>query len=98
MVVRSGRTLAELAAVVERLPQLLRNVAVRAPGRLMADESELQAAIAEVTAGLGDAGRVLVRASGTEPVIRVMVEAETMAAAEAACDTLCQAVTRALGA
>jgi phosphoglucosamine mutase len=97
VVVRSGRTLAELAAVVERLPQLLRNVPV-APGRLMADESELQAAIAEVTVGLGDAGRVLVRASGTEPVIRVMVEAETMEAAEAACETLCQAVTRALGA
>ncbi len=96
VVVRSGRTLAELAAAVERLPQLLRNVPV-APGRLLADESGLQAAIAEVTVGLGDAGRVLVRASGTEPVIRVMVEAETMEAAEAACETLCQAVTRALG-
>ena len=96
VVVRSGRTLAELAAAVERLPQLLRNVPV-APGRPMADESGLQAAIAEVTVGLGDAGRVLVRASGTEPVIRVMVEAETMEAAEAACETLCQAVTRALG-
>ena len=69
-----------------------------APGRLMADETGLQAAIAEVTVGLGDAGRVLVRASGTEPVVRVMVEAETMEAAEAACETLCQAVTRALGA
>ncbi len=96
VVVRSGRSLAELAAVVERLPQVLRNVAVTSR-RPLADETELKAVIAEVTAGLGDAGRVLIRASGTEPVIRVMVEAETMAAAEAACEALCQAVTRALG-
>ncbi len=96
VVVRSGKTLAELASAVERLPQVLRNVPV-ASGRPLADESELNATIAEVEAGLGDAGRVLIRASGTEPVIRVMVEAETMDAAEAACETLCQAVTRALG-
>jgi phosphoglucosamine mutase len=96
VVVRSGRTLAELASVVERLPQVLRNVPV-ASGRPLAGESELNATIAEVEAGLGDAGRVLVRASGTEPVIRVMVEAETIEAAEAACETLCQAVTKTLG-
>ncbi len=95
VMVRTGRSLADLAAVVERLPQLLRNVPI-AGGRPLADESSVAAAIVEVEAGLGDAGRVLVRASGTEPVIRVMVEAETMAAAEDACDTLCQAVARAL--
>jgi phosphoglucosamine mutase len=75
---------------------VLRNVAVRSR-RPLADETELAAAIAEVEAGLGDAGRVLIRASGTEPVIRVMVEAETIEAAEQACETLCQAVVRALG-
>jgi phosphoglucosamine mutase len=96
VVVRSGRSLAELASVVVRRPQVLKNVAV-ASRRPLADESELAAAIAEVKVGLGDAGRVLIRASGTEPVIRVMVEAETMAAAEAAAETLCQAVVRALG-
>ncbi|MEA2826567.1 MAG: phosphoglucosamine mutase [Actinomycetota bacterium] len=96
VVVRSGRTLAELASVVERLPQVLRNVPV-ASGRPLDDESDLNAAIAEVEASLGDAGRVLIRPSGTEPVIRVMVEAETMEAAEAACETLCQAVRKTLG-
>ena len=96
VVVRTGRTLAELASVVVRRPQVLRNVAV-ASRRPLADEADLLAAIAAVEADLGDAGRVLVRASGTEPVIRVMVEAETAEATEEACEVLCQAVTRALG-
>jgi len=95
-VVRSGRPLAELASVVVRRPQVLRNVVV-APRRPLADESDLAAAVAEVEAGLGDGGRVLIRASGTEPVIRVMVEAETLASAEEACEVLCRAVTRAVG-
>ena len=96
VVVRSGRSLAELASVVVRRPQVLRNVAV-ASRRPLADEAGLVAAIAAVEADLGDAGRVLIRASGTEPVIRVMVEAETPEATEEACEILCQAVTRALG-
>ena len=96
VVVRSGRPLADLASVVVRRPQVLRNVAVETRGSV-ADDAALFAAIAEVEAGLGDAGRVLIRASGTEPVIRVMVEAETMPAAEEACATLCQAVMRTMG-
>ncbi|HVF13766.1 MAG TPA: phosphoglucosamine mutase, partial [Acidimicrobiales bacterium] len=94
--VRSGRSLAELASVVVRRPQVLRNVPV-ASGRPLSDEVELAAAIAEVEAELGDTGRVLIRPSGTEPVIRVMVEAETAEATEEACEALCQAVTRHLG-
>jgi phosphoglucosamine mutase len=96
VVVRRGRTLSELASVVVRRPQVLRNVPVGS-SRPLADEADLAAAIAAVEADLGDAGRVLVRASGTEPVIRVMVEAETPEATEEACEALCQAVTRALG-
>jgi len=96
VVVRSGRSLAELASVVVRKPQVLRNVAV-VSRRPLEDDADLVAAIAEVEAGLGDAGRVLIRASGTEPVIRVMVEAETAEATEEACEILCRAVTRALG-
>jgi phosphoglucosamine mutase len=77
-VVRSGRSLAELAGVVERLPQVLVNVAVADRERALADA---ESATSQVGAELGDDGRVLVRASGTEPVVRVMVEALTEARA-----------------
>ena len=74
-VVRSGRPLAGLAGVMQRLPQVLVNVrmAERDPTVL----ERLAPAISEAEAELGDEGRVLVRASGTEPVVRVMVEAPT---------------------
>ena len=83
VVQRSGRRSAELAdAAMTRLPQVLRNVRVAAKGMdltgALADE------IAAVEAELGDHGRVLVRASGTEPLVRVMVEAPTAEQAEAA--------------
>jgi phosphoglucosamine mutase len=71
-VAASGRTLAELAAMVVRLPQVLLNVAVTDRDHAL----ELAAPVAATaSAELGDDGRVLVRASGTEPLVRVMVEA-----------------------
>ncbi len=94
---RTGRALAELAEVMTRLPQVLRNVAVADRAGLAGAEafwSELEA----VRLRLGTDGRVLVRPSGTEPVVRVMVEALTAEAAEAACSELCVALVRALGA
>jgi phosphoglucosamine mutase len=97
VMVRTGRPLADLASVVVRRPQVLRNVAV-AERRPVDGEVALTAAIAAVRDELGDGGRVLIRASGTEPVIRVMVEAATTAEAESATETLCRAVTQALGA
>ncbi len=70
----SGRSLADLAGVMRRLPQVLVNVPGVDKGR--ADEDfVLAAAIAEAEAELGDSGRVLLRPSGTEPLVRVMVEA-----------------------
>ena len=57
-------------------PQVLQNVRVADKAKALAN-SEVQAAIEQVTAELGDTGRILVRESGTEPVIRVMVEAES---------------------
>lgn len=69
-------SLAALASEVRIYPQLLKNVRV-ADKQAVKENQAVQAAIAEVTAQLGDDGRILVRESGTEPVIRVMVEAET---------------------
>jgi phosphoglucosamine mutase len=70
----SGASLAELAAVMERLPQVLVNVRVEDKDAL-ADDTTIWEAVSTEEEELGDDGRVLVRASGTEPVIRVMVEA-----------------------
>ena len=93
---RTGRSLADLAAVMVRLPQVLRNVPVATRGPSLECE-ELTLAVKAVETDLGDRGLVLVRASGTEAVVRVMVEAATAEEAEAACETLCQVVRRALG-
>ncbi|MDQ3470155.1 MAG: phosphoglucosamine mutase, partial [Actinomycetota bacterium] len=94
---RTGGGLAELsAAAMTRLPQVLVNVPVQAP---MADAAERFATeIAAVEADLGDHGRVLVRPSGTEPLVRVMVEAPTEPAAAAAADRLAAAVRAATSA
>jgi phosphoglucosamine mutase len=93
---RSGRTLADLASVMTRLPQVLRNVRV-------ADRDALDGAktfwteVGAVEADLHGKGRVLVRPSGTEPVVRVMVEAPTHDQADGAVDRLCAALASALG-
>jgi phosphoglucosamine mutase len=91
----SGRPLADLAAVMTRLPQVLRNVKVRSREALEGAE-ELWAEVARVEAELGDQGRVLLRPSGTEPLVRVMVEAPSQAQAEAATARLAAAVEKAL--
>jgi phosphoglucosamine mutase len=76
LVARSGRPLSAVAAVMQRFPQVLVNVPVPRVADL-GHADALQSEIASVTSDLGDRGRVLVRASGTEPVVRVMVEAST---------------------
>jgi phosphoglucosamine mutase len=90
VVVRSGRPIAELAGVMTRLPQVLRNV--RVAQRDPAVVERLAADIAAVEGRLGQLGRVLVRPSGTEPLVRVMAEAPTEAEAEAAVADLVRAV------
>ena len=70
------RKLSALAKELKWYPQILRNVRVFDKGRALADE-HVQAVIKEVCDRLGRSGRVLVRASGTEPIVRVMVEAES---------------------
>jgi len=95
--VRSGRSLAEVAGgAMVRLPQVLLNVPVGHPGGL-AGATAVWAEVEAVAAGFGNEGRVVLRGSGTEPLVRVMVEAPTHAEAEAAAVRLADAVTNAIG-
>ncbi len=73
VVAKTGRSLSELASVLEQIPQSLVNVKAKCPGRVVTLPS-VQQAIEEAGKGLAGRGRVLVRASGTEPVVRIMVE------------------------
>ena len=73
---KRGTTIAELASVMRRYPQVMENVTV-AHREKLDDADAVWEAVAEAEAALGNAGRVLVRASGTEPLVRVMVEAES---------------------
>ena len=75
-VIESKKTLAQLVEPVTIYPQLMKNVYVKDKKEAQNDV-EVQKAIKEVEDKLGDEGRVLVRESGTEPVVRVMVEADT---------------------
>ena len=79
-VARSGRSLADLAGEVTKLPQVLINVKGVDRGRLAASQAVTEA-VAGAESEMGSTGRVLLRPSGTEPVIRVMVEAPTEAQA-----------------
>jgi phosphoglucosamine mutase len=79
--VRSGRSIAQLLEGVELFPQTLINVRLT-PGQDWKSNTAMQQATQAVQAELGDSGRVLIRASGTEPLVRVMVEARDAAVAQ----------------
>jgi len=87
----TGQSLQELASVVNRLPQVLVNVPDVDRSRTDED-AVLAAALAEEEYALGDTGRILLRSSGTEPLVRVMVEAPTQAAAQDVADRLASVV------
>ncbi len=91
-VCRSGRSLAEQLAGVDLFPQTLINVRLQ-PGQDWKANTRLAAEQAAVTAELGDKGRVLIRASGTEPLLRVMVEASDAAVAQRCAQRLADAVS-----
>ena len=84
---RAGRSLAQLLSDLTLFPQVLINVRI-APGYDWQSNPQAQSVLREVEAELGDAGRVLVRASGTEPLLRVMVEAREAAQAQACAQRL----------
>ncbi|HEY1564300.1 MAG TPA: phosphoglucosamine mutase [Gaiellaceae bacterium] len=90
----AGRRLSEAVAVMPRFPQVQRNLPREGRGPLPA---ELLTEVEEVNAELDGAGRVVVRPSGTEPVVRVLAEAETAEEAEALCARIAALVTRKLG-
>ncbi|NLE71168.1 MAG: phosphoglucosamine mutase, partial [Actinomycetales bacterium] len=83
----TGRSLAELGAAMTRMPQVLINVKGVDKHRVDGDAG-VQAAVSEVETLLADEGRVLLRKSGTEPVVRVMVEASTHEQAQESAERL----------
>jgi phosphoglucosamine mutase len=87
----TGAPLAELAGVVRRLPQVLLNVPVADKARVSAAPS-VASAVAAAEAELGDDGRVLLRPSGTEQIVRVMVEAPTQQVADGIAHRIARAV------
>ncbi|OII65496.1 phosphoglucosamine mutase [Streptomyces sp. CC53] len=95
-VAATGRRLADLAGVMERLPQVLINVKDVDRSRVKTSP-ELATAVAEAERGLGATGRVLLRPSGTEPLVRVMVEAADLEQARAVAGQLADVVKAALG-
>jgi phosphoglucosamine mutase len=95
-VAQTGRSLRDLAGVMERLPQVLINVPDVDRSRV-GNSAELAAAVAEAERELGATGRVLLRPSGTEPLVRVMVEAADIDQARAVAGRLADAVKSALG-
>jgi phosphoglucosamine mutase len=93
---KNGVSVAELASAMRKFPQVLRNVEVARKGSL--DEaSDVWEAVRASEAELDGTGRVLVRASGTEPLVRVMVEAETEDLARRHADALAERVRVSLG-
>jgi len=85
--VRSGQSMAQLLASVTLFPQTLINVRLQ-PGQDWKANTRLASETKAVEAELGDSGRVLIRASGTEPLVRVMVEARDAAQAQACAERL----------
>ena len=93
---RSEKSLAELATAMKRFPQVLINVSGVAKDMLPANE-RVQGAVKDAELRLGNEGRVLLRASGTEPLIRVMVEASSDTLAQEVASSLAEIVKAELG-
>jgi phosphoglucosamine mutase len=88
---KQGKSLTELLHGVNIFPQVLLNVKVT-PGYTWQNDAKVVEAVNSITAQLGNAGRVLIRASGTEPVLRVMVEAKDQQQAATYAKTIVAAI------
>jgi phosphoglucosamine mutase len=93
---RTGRSLSELAAGMQQFPQVLLNVKVSEPVDPTRDAA-VREAVGRAESELGNRGRVVLRASGTEPVIRVMVEGEDRHQVDALAGRLADAVRSSFG-
>lgn len=92
-VIDEKTSVAKLAEPMKAYPQILKNVRVADGERVLSDET-VCLAIARVENELGDSGRILVRKSGTEPLVRVMVEAETLETCQRLVDDVVQAIEK----
>jgi len=97
VILESGRPLEDLRAPFHRYPQVLLNVRVPDPGR-WANDPEIAAAVAQAERRLRGRGRVLIRASGTEPLVRVMTECDDGETADVIARELSDLIGRRLGA
>ena len=88
--VRTGKPASELLHVFDRVPQLLKNV--RYEGGAPLENAQVKQVIAEAESELADSGRLVIRPSGTEPLIRVMAEGDDAVQVEAVVDRICDAV------
>ncbi len=93
---RLGMTMADVADLIQPFPQKL--VGVRADRALLPSSDRIWQEVDAVSAKLGESGRVVLRASGTEPLVRVMVEAEDEAECQSLCDVLAALVREEIGA
>jgi phosphoglucosamine mutase len=93
--VQSGKAASELLHLFDPVPQLLKNV--RFSGGKPLEDARVQAVIAQAEAELAGKGRLVIRPSGTEPVIRVMAEGDDEAQVHAVVDAICAAVAEAAG-
>ncbi|MEM9781289.1 MAG: phosphoglucosamine mutase [Pseudomonadota bacterium] len=94
--VAANKPLSEIVDLFEPLPQILKNVRFNGAARPL-DDPAVKAAIASGEQSLGNAGRLVIRPSGTEPLIRVMGEAEDQIHLEKVVDTICAAVAQVAG-
>ncbi|MFT4128862.1 MAG: phosphoglucosamine mutase, partial [Labrys sp. (in: a-proteobacteria)] len=90
---KADRPVSEVCHRFDPLPQILKNVRIRR--RKVLDDPKVAAVIEGARKQLGDGGRLVIRPSGTEPVIRVMAEADDRANVETAVDEVIDAITKA---
>jgi phosphoglucosamine mutase len=90
---RAGKPVSEVCKMFEPVPQVLKNVKFKSGKPL--DDAQVKTAIAEATSRLGTAGRLVIRPSGTEPLIRVMAEGDDARLVNAVVDELCGVISKA---